>query len=240
MSLYKGGKLMIDSVSSLQGATERGTRIVKKGQEMDKNAFLKILTAELTNQDPMNTKDSTAYVSQLAQFSSLEQMANLNNTMSFNSVSNLVGKTVALNAYDENGRQYGGPIVNVSRDGDEINLTVQVGKYEGDKLIGYEEKDFSFKDVSEVLDVPDDKSQMLSYLIDNIAYASNSMNFMLASNLINKQVELSVKSGDTTENYSGTVIETFKTSDGIKLKVRLEDSGEEKEFYYNDVVKVKE
>lgn len=131
---------MIDSVSSLQGATERGTRIVKKGQEMDKNAFLKILTAELTNQDPMNAKDSTAYVSQLAQFTSLEQMTNLNNTMSFNSATNLVGKTVALDVYDGNGRQYGGTVVNVARDGDEINLTVKIGKYEGDKLIGYEEK----------------------------------------------------------------------------------------------------
>ncbi|PRR75127.1 flagellar hook assembly protein FlgD [Clostridium thermopalmarium] len=231
---------MIDPVLSSQTATERGTKIVKKGQEMDKNAFLKILTAELTNQDPMNAKDSTAYVSQLAQFTSLEQMTNLNNTMSFNSATNLVGKTVALDVYDGNGRQYGGTVVNVARDGDEINLTVKVGKYEGDKLIGYEEKKFSFNDVSEVLDIGDYKSEMLLYLIDNISYTNSNMNFMLASNLVNKQVELSVKSGDTTENYSGTVIEAFRTSDGIKLKVRLEDSGEEKEFYYNDVVKVKE
>lgn len=94
--------------------------------------------------------------------------------------------------------------------------------------------------MSEVLDIGDYKSEMLLYLIDNISYTNSNMNFMLASNLVNKQVELSVKSDDAVENYSGTVIEAFRTSDGIKLKVRLEDSGEEKEFYYNDVVKVKE
>ncbi|QPW56179.1 FHIPEP family type III secretion protein [Clostridium botulinum] len=98
-------------VNHYNKATNRGTKIVKKGQEMDKNAFLKILTAELTNQDPMNAKDSTQYISQLAQFSSLEQMANLNSTMSFNSASNMVGKTVALSSYDEYGKQYGGTVI---------------------------------------------------------------------------------------------------------------------------------
>lgn len=48
---------------------------------LDKNAFLKILTAQLSNQDPMNAKDNTEYVAQMAQFSSLEQTQNLNATI---------------------------------------------------------------------------------------------------------------------------------------------------------------
>jgi flagellar basal-body rod modification protein FlgD len=36
--------------------------------------FLQLLVAQLQNQDPLNPTDSTQFVSQLAQFSSLEQM----------------------------------------------------------------------------------------------------------------------------------------------------------------------
>jgi len=66
--------MSINSVNSASRATDRGTTIVKAGDTLDKNAFLKILAAELTNQDPTNAADSTQYVSQMAQFSSLEQI----------------------------------------------------------------------------------------------------------------------------------------------------------------------
>jgi flagellar basal-body rod modification protein FlgD len=227
---------MVDPILATQSATKNGTRIVKKGQEMDKNAFLRILTAELTNQDPSNTKDSTAYVSQLAQFASLEQMANLNGTMSFNSASTLVGKVVALNAYDDYGKQYGGMVTNVNKEGDNIKLTVNVAKYKGNEVVGYEEKEFAYKDLSDVLDLPDDKSQSLTYLTQGMNYLNTNMSFMAASGLINKSVELT--STADKQNYSGRVLEVYKTSEGIKLKVSLDD-GTEKEFLYNEITKVK-
>ncbi|MEL7598051.1 MAG: flagellar hook capping FlgD N-terminal domain-containing protein [Clostridiaceae bacterium] len=221
------------------GATRNGTRIVKKGQEMDKNAFLRILTAELTNQDPTNTKDSTAYVSQLAQFSSLEQMANLNNTMSFNSAGNLVGKTVALNSYDDWGHQYGGIVKNVTKNGDEMKLTVNVPKYIGDEIANYEDKEFDLKDLSDILNIPTDDTKLLGYLSDNMTYLNNNMNFMVASSMIDKNVDLTTMEGEEEKNYSGTVTEVYKTKEGIKLKVKLDGSEEEKEFSFDNVSKVK-
>lgn len=44
--------------------------------------FLQLLTTQLKNQDPLSPVDQTQMLSQLAQFSSLEQMTNLNSTMS--------------------------------------------------------------------------------------------------------------------------------------------------------------
>ncbi|MCY6959604.1 flagellar hook capping FlgD N-terminal domain-containing protein [Clostridium brassicae] len=235
-------------VEKSNNATSKGTRIVKKGNELDKNAFLKILTAELTNQDPTNAKDSTAYISQFAQFASLEQMANLNGTMSFNSASSLVGKTVALSAYDDWGHQYGGRVTNVTKQGDNIKLMVNVPKYRGEKIIDYEDKEFDYKDLSDVLNVPADDTVLLQYLKDHFAYLNNNMNFMSATSIVNKKVQLTTyeENKDAKEGedkykevkYSGTVKEVYKTKEGVKVNVILDETGKEKEFLFDDVSKI--
>ena len=89
-------------------ATDKGTKIMKPGQDMDKNAFLKILSAELSNMDPMGDNDSTKYVTQMAQFSSMEQMNNLNTTMTNYTAHDLVGKGVTMKAVDNEGKPYTG------------------------------------------------------------------------------------------------------------------------------------
>ena len=75
------------TTTSLNGATKtsNGTPILSstKTSALDKNAFLKILVTELSNQDPTQQKDSTQYIAQLAQFSSLEQLTNLNTNTTF-------------------------------------------------------------------------------------------------------------------------------------------------------------
>jgi len=48
---------------------------------LDKDAFLKLLVSQVKNQDPMQPQGSAEYVAQLAQFSSLEQMQNLNDNI---------------------------------------------------------------------------------------------------------------------------------------------------------------
>ncbi len=53
----------------------------KQSGEMDKQAFLKLLITQLSMQDPLKPMADHAYIAQLAQFSSLEQMAQMNSGM---------------------------------------------------------------------------------------------------------------------------------------------------------------
>lgn len=74
------------------------------GNIVNKDDFLKLFTTQLQYQDPLKPMDSTEFTAQLAQFSSLEQLFNLNKNMeqsinyqeSLNNgtIINLIGKTV--------------------------------------------------------------------------------------------------------------------------------------------------
>lgn len=71
---------------------------------VDKDGFLRILSAQLQNQDPMAGGDNTQYVAQMAQFTSLEQMTNLYDVMSqvlisqkFQEGNLMIGKVAKIN-----------------------------------------------------------------------------------------------------------------------------------------------
>lgn len=53
----------------------------KPTNNLDKDAFLRLLTTQLANQDPLNPMEDREFIAQLAQFTSLEQMQELNKTM---------------------------------------------------------------------------------------------------------------------------------------------------------------
>ncbi|SHJ68091.1 Flagellar hook capping protein-N-terminal region [Hathewaya proteolytica DSM 3090] len=184
-------------------ATNRGTKIVKNNA-LDKNAFLKILTAQLTNQDPFNTQDSSAFVAQLAQFSQIEQMTNLTTSMTEYNAYSLVGKTVAFNQQDIHGNQYGGVVQSVYKDKGELIAEVDV--YENGK---YERKKFSVSDITDVMNTISPE------------YAVNSnMNFLMSSSLIGKTVEVS----DGGKLYSAKVNSVYK--DGMLINLNINVEGE--------------
>ena len=68
--------------------TENGTTIVSGNDNSDKDLFLKLLVAQMKNQDPFNSQDPTQYITQLAQFNMLEQSMALNENIEY-----LIGMT---------------------------------------------------------------------------------------------------------------------------------------------------
>lgn len=85
----KDGKV-VDTNTNAESQEQRA------GGALDKQAFLQLLVAQMKYQDPLEPTSNTEYVSQLATFSSLEQMQNLNATMQTQQGTNLVGKTVIM------------------------------------------------------------------------------------------------------------------------------------------------
>lgn len=51
-----------------------GSTSTTRASESEKNMFMTLLVAQLKNQDPLAPQDGTAFVAQLAQFNSLDQL----------------------------------------------------------------------------------------------------------------------------------------------------------------------
>lgn len=66
----------------------KATTSTTPGGDLNKDAFLQLLVKQMQYQDPLSPQDNSAYVAQLAQFSSLEQMTNVASGMT--NVSSLV------------------------------------------------------------------------------------------------------------------------------------------------------
>jgi flagellar basal-body rod modification protein FlgD len=72
------------TLSDIQSAGDKAKNeavSAKNGNKLDKNAFLRLLTEQMSHQDPTKPMDNTAFVAQLAQFSSLEAQSNTNDTL---------------------------------------------------------------------------------------------------------------------------------------------------------------
>ena len=72
-------------------------------KSLDVDDFLKLLTVQFTSQDPMKPMEDTQFISQMASFTSLEQMQTLNKdfaafsqSQSISSASNYLGKQVTV------------------------------------------------------------------------------------------------------------------------------------------------
>lgn len=224
--------------------TDRGTKIIQPGEDMDKNAFLRILAAQMANQDPTQPQDGTEYVSQFAQFAAMEQMSNLNNTMSQFASQSLIGKGVMLNAYDKNGNIITGIVRSVSQSGSKILVGVEYFDEKGELVIG----EFENNDIANVIDVQDNR----------LDYINNNMAMLVGSSMIDKNIEFIVSSeesegnedqvdneisdGETTtpgyETMNGIVESVVVENYMIKLRVRVDVSDEVQTVTLDEVIRV--
>lgn len=102
------------------------------GDALGKDEFLQLLVLQMQSQDPLSPTDNTEMIAQLAQFSALEQMQNLNESfellsgnvdqLNFISASNMVGKQVT--GIDVSGDELTGVVDSVSMEDGIVYLLI--------------------------------------------------------------------------------------------------------------------
>jgi len=95
--------------------------------ELDKDAFLRLLVTQLQHQNPLEPMDDRDFIAQMAQFSSLEQMQNMNSTMVQGQAFSMVGKVVigtTFNQATSRFEQIGGEVSHVIMRNGEPHLMV--------------------------------------------------------------------------------------------------------------------
>lgn len=70
--------LLTTNSAGTDGSATSPPAAPQAGVSVDENTFLTLLVAQLKNQDPLSPQDGTQFVSQLAQFSQLEQLIGIN------------------------------------------------------------------------------------------------------------------------------------------------------------------
>jgi flagellar hook assembly protein FlgD len=71
---------LISQTSATNGASTTGD-VPKRSDQMGRDAFLHLLTTQLSHQDPTAPQDNADMIAQLAQFSSLEQLTQIQQTL---------------------------------------------------------------------------------------------------------------------------------------------------------------
>ena len=132
---------LVTSTSSASGTTS-STDTVKK--DLDKDAFLQLLVAQLKNQDPTQASDPNQMVQQMTSFSMLEQAQNTNTLLTAIQTQNqsmlqtqavgMVGKTVEVKSsqFDLTG---GASYLNLNLDSQAAKVTVQIKDSSGNTVV---------------------------------------------------------------------------------------------------------
>lgn len=177
---------------------------------MGKDAFMKILIAQLQNQDPTNPMKDNEFIAQMAQFSSLEQTMNLatafekfaeaQNQSQLIQYNQFVGKNVRWHELTDKKDEAGKPIIN-----------------EGTGII----QSAKFVNGSVVFTMTDGKELTPGNISEVLAGAGSTNSLVEASQLIGKTVGYM----DGEEEKSGTVVSVsnkegklqYILSDGTRL-----------------------
>lgn len=86
----------VNSASDLFSSLGLAQKVAAKKQELGQDDFLRLMTEQLKNQDPLKPMESTQFLAQLAQFSTVQGIESLNS--SFGTLSSSLASNQALQA----------------------------------------------------------------------------------------------------------------------------------------------
>lgn len=128
----KDGKVLETTTSSSSTSKTKES----SGNNLGKDAFLKLLVTQMQYQDPLNPSSNTEYVAQLATYSQLEELKNLGTTSTNSQAFGLVGKNVVIKTENTAGKStyISGSVDFVNMSGGEAKISINGSLYSIDKL----------------------------------------------------------------------------------------------------------
>jgi flagellar basal-body rod modification protein FlgD len=129
------------NVHAAQGTSAVPSKVEarKPKQELGQEDFMKLLVAQMQNQDPLNPMNDQEMIGQMAQFSLLEQMEALNQSFLSAQALQLIGKTVYAEV-----NKAGGEVLPVAGQVDRVSLR------DGKIILGIGDNEASMDDIREV------------------------------------------------------------------------------------------
>lgn len=136
---FVDGKLVqSQSAMGTEKTTEKGAAKNEKkaSSDLDKDAFLQLLVAQMKYQDPLEPTSNTEYISQYATFSELEQMQNMSSNLTLSRANETVGKQVLIESTSESGKMttVTGMVEKVVYNGSKAYLSIDGALYSIDDL----------------------------------------------------------------------------------------------------------
>jgi flagellar basal-body rod modification protein FlgD len=211
--------MQTQAVQSTQ-ATTQSNQITSASNIMGKDDFLKLLVAKLSNQDPMNPVQDEDFAAQLAQFSSLEQLSNMNQsltqdiqwnyllsqTISNTMATSLIGKTVRADSSQVYLDTNGSADLTVNLDRPASELTISICDADGQTVRTITAKGLDKGDRVFNWDGTDDSGTQLAsgiYTVKLSAKDGNGNTFTPSSIMEGKVSKVAYQSGIALLNING-------------------------------------
>jgi len=190
---------------------------------MDKDDFLRLLVAKLTTQDPLSPMKDEDFVAQLAQFSSLEQLTNMNDnlkqdiqwnyllsqTISNTMATSLIGRTVKAESSILYVEQGGTADVAFNLDRTAAEVTITIRDQNGRAVRTITEKNLETGDHGVKWDGIDDSGAQAAagaYTIEITATDEDGKSFTPLQRLEGKVMGVTYRDGIALLNVNGQLL----------------------------------
>ena len=133
------------------------------------DSFLKLMVTQLTNQDFMNPVDDTQFISQMAQFSTLQAMSEMSSNMKNNYVLSLVGQEVTCAKFNVSGNlvKETGKVERVTLSDNEFALYVNGEKFTLSQIMELGKKSETTDDTDEADETTDGENAENNETVEN-------------------------------------------------------------------------
>jgi flagellar basal-body rod modification protein FlgD len=188
----------IDTVQSLldtYGTKE--TTASTSSNDLDKEAFLNLLVTQMQYQDPLEPTSDQEYLAQMAQFSALEEMQNLNTSFQMQQASSLIDKYVQGTSYNETS----GVSTEV------IGIVDAVNMKSGVPYLLVDSQEIALSDISTIISDFGSETVAMISSIDTMSEKITAIEALLT------QLMGSESSDDTTEDTETTVSTDTETEE---------------------------